>query len=277
MVEELRTPGGLAEGSTQEANEPERTQRQICPWSGRHTFGLFLILFGIGLVGLLAPGGLGAWLGILVLLAALTGMVGHGVTGFGLGCLIDARNRLSLARLQMISWTLVLLSAFLAGALANISTNAPDPLRINVPQELWALMGISLTSMIGTPLITSLKKDQKPRQEEKERTLNIMSERGEDIENITNDGKIMINDSPSGAGVSDLFRGDETANAAQLDLGKLQMFYFTVVLVFAYSVQLGDRFLGSAGTLDALPALSTGMLALLAISHAGYLTYKAIP
>lgn len=107
---------------------------------------------GIGLIGLLAPkfSVLGAWLGILVLLTALTVVAGHGVTGLSLGCLIDAHNRISLARLQAILWTLIVISAFLAGALANISANSvnsgsiADPLSIGVPEELWILMGISL-------------------------------------------------------------------------------------------------------------------------------------
>ena len=47
-------------------------------------------------------------------------------------------------------WTLIVISAFLAGALANISANSvnpgsiADPLSIGVPEELWILMGISL-------------------------------------------------------------------------------------------------------------------------------------
>ncbi len=87
----------------------------------------------------------------------------------------------------------------------------------------------------------------------------------------------MVKDYPTKANISDLFKGDEVSNAAQLDLGKVQMFYFTLILVFAYGVQLGSLFLDSSGVVENLPVLSTGMLALLAISHAGYLTNKAVP
>ena len=55
------------------------------------------------------------------------------------------------------------------------------------------------------------------------------------------------------------------------------MFYFTLILVFAHGVQLGSLFLDSSGIIEKLPVLSAGMLALLAISHAGYLTNKAVP
>lgn len=277
------TPEARAAGELGAAPEPGTTVRQT--WRGWHTFFLLLVLVSIGLIGLLAPkfSVLGAWLGILVLLTALTVAVGHGVTGLSLGCLIDAHNRISLARLQAILWTLIVISAFLAGALANISANSAnpgsiaDPLSIGVPEELWILMGISLTSLIGSPLILSAKKTQQPKDAEVERTREILDRQGEDVENIDNVGRIMIKDYPIKANISDLFKGDEVSNAAQLDLGKVQMFYFTLILVFAYGVQMGSLFLDSSGVVENLPVLSTGMLALLAISHAGYLTNKAVP
>ncbi len=45
------------------------------------------------------------------------------------------------------------------------------------------------------------------------------------------------------------------SNAAQLDLGKVQMFYFTLVLVFPYGVQLDTLFLDSSGAVENLPVL----------------------
>ncbi len=179
---EARATGGLGA-----APEPENTIRQT--WRGWHTLVLLLVLVGIGLIGLLVPkfSVLGAWLGILALLTALTVLAGHGVTGLSLGCLIDAHNRISLARLQAISWTLVVISAFLAGALANIRANTvnpgliADPLSIGVPEELWIFMGISLTSLIGSPLLLNAKKSQQPKDAEVERTLEILNRQGEDV------------------------------------------------------------------------------------------------
>lgn len=52
-----------------------------------------------------------------------------------------------------------------------------------------------------------------------------------------------------------MFKGDELSNAAQLDLGKVQMFYFTLVLVFPYGVQLDTLFLDSSGAVENLPVL----------------------
>jgi hypothetical protein len=47
--------------------------------------------------------------------------------------------------------------------------------------------------------------------------------------------------------------------------------------VFAYGVQLVSLSLDRSGVVENLPALSTGMLALLTTSHAGYLINKAVP
>ena len=109
-----------------------------------------------------------------------------------------------------------------------------------------------------------------------ERTLEILNRQGEDVEKIGNVGRI-IKEYPVKANVSDLFKDDEVSNVAQLDLGKVKMFYFILVLVFAYGVQLGSMFLeDSSGVVQSLPMLSTGMWALLTISHTGYLTTKAV-
>ncbi|RZN38742.1 MAG: hypothetical protein EF813_04625 [Methanosarcinales archaeon] len=73
-----------------------------------------------------------------------------------------------------------------------------------------------------------------------------------------------------------MFKGEETGNATQLDLGKIQMFYFTLVLVLTYAVALGDTLVGIE-TIAEFPVLSSSMVTLMLISHAGYLTNKAIP
>jgi hypothetical protein len=76
---------------------------------------------------------------------------------------------------------------------------------------------------------------------------------------------------------SDLFRGEEVGDRDHLDLGKVQMFLFTVVLVLAYGLAVADMFDRTTGTFAALPAIDDGVVTLLAISHAGYLTRKALP
>ncbi len=53
-----------------------------------------------------------------------------------------------------------------------------------------------------------------------ERTLEILNGQGEDVEEIDNVGKLLIKEYPARANISDLFKGDEVSNAAQLDLGR---------------------------------------------------------
>jgi hypothetical protein len=75
-----------------------------------------------------------------------------------------------------------------------------------------------------------------------------------------------------------MFEGSEVGNAGHVDLGKVQMFYFTVIVAMAYAASVwsalakGD-FYGSQFT---FPSLSAGMVALLGISNAGYLANKGV-
>ncbi|WP_426735351.1 hypothetical protein [Myxococcus faecalis] len=63
--------------------------------------------------------------------------------------------------------------------------------------------------------------------------------------------------------------------AAQLDLAKVQMFYFTLIAAVSYFVSLATLLASSKpGSVSSLPALSQGFIALLAISHGGYLVSK---
>ena len=158
-------------------------------------------------------------------------------------------------------------------ALSNITLGAKDPLAIALPKELWMLMGISTASLVGSPLIRSNKKAQMPETEEtKKTTEKVEGEEGE----VSNIGQVVVNEKPKDARFSNMFKGEETGNATQLDLGKIQMFYFTLVLVLTYVVALGDRLAGME-TIAEFPVLSSSRVTLMLISHAGYLTNKAIP
>jgi len=85
-----------------------------------------------------------------------------------------------------------------------------------------------------------------------------------------------VNLEPSSAGWGDLFKGEETGNAAQLDMGKVQMLFFTLILVLAYGIAI-DALLNGTGAVKELPILDAGIVALLGSSHAGYLANKAVP
>jgi hypothetical protein len=122
--------------------------------------------------------------------------------------------------------------------------------------------------------IKSTKKDGDPDPTERNKTIQALS-RKEGVTAST-DGKLVVKSSPGEANWYDLFMGEEAGNGSHLDLGKVQMFYFTWVLVIAYGAALADALHGLS-TVHSFPALDKGMVALLGISHAGYLTNNALP
>lgn len=219
------------------------------------------------------------WLMNMASLALFATIAGRGITGFWRGVLIDESNKMSLSRLQLALWTILILASFLTAALVNIHLGQPaDALSIKIPEALWGLMGISTASLVGSSLIKSPKKDAPTNDEEKKKTLELLKTQGVDTNRVEVQGQMIVNQDPKDASWVDLFKGDEVGNAAHLDLGKIQMFFFTLVVWFAYAVELGRNFqkVPSTGITD-FPDLSTGMLALLGISHAGYLANKAAP
>lgn len=123
------------------------------------------------------------------------------------------------------------------------------PLSVEIPSEVWLLLGISTTSLVASPLIKGQK-------------ANV----------------IQTNDVRSEAKLSDLFTGEEESNYLKLDLAKLQMLFFTLIVIGAYGVAVASLFNRSLqSAITSLPALDGGVVAMLGVSHAGYLTNKAIP
>jgi len=123
---------------------------------------------------------------MLVLLAVFATVAGQGVVGRWRGALIDERNKMSLFRLQMLLWTVVVVTGILAAALANIAGGQPSPLSIAIPAELWVLMGISTTSLVGSPLIRSPKLAETPEPtEEKETTERLARQASVDPTRVT--------------------------------------------------------------------------------------------
>ena len=221
-------------------------------WRSGHTWGLLAIVVAIFVLGWFVPvsARLWAWLPSLVLLALFVVLAGHGITGYWRGALIDEQNKISLSRLQLAAWTVVVLSAYATAALSNVGHGAGDPLAIRIDSQVWILLGISTTSLVGSPLLKSNKRIQ---------------------------GLLLRSSAPGDSSWADLFKGEETGNEGLLDMAKVQMFYFTVILVVGYATALGIRMADKSFPFDAFPSLSSGVLALIGISHAGYLTNKVIP
>ena len=201
-------------------------------------------------------------------------IAGLGVVGVPRGAFIDERNKISLSRFQMLAWTIVALSAYGTIVIARIADNPTTALNVQIPATIWILMGISTTSLVGSPLIKSTKKEatlvlKKDQQDA------LLKNGGQDPETVDVQGQIVANRDIGAASWSDLFKGEEVSNVTHLDLAKIQMFFFTVLLVLSYAIAVGSNL--QAGAIDGLPDVGEGMLALLGISHGGYLMNKAVP
>ena len=233
-------------------------------WRLRHTAGITACAAGIVAVGILIPrviddqgGGvtharLFAWLVIAVLLAAFTAVVGAGITGMWRGVLVDNRHRMSLSRLQMALWTLLVLSTYLAAALANVGLGDPHPLNVSIPSELWIVMGISTASLVAAPAALAVKRRD-------------------------DDSNPDVNVDPASSGWRELVTGEEPGKRHEIDLAKIQMLLFTAILILAYAVAVGDSFAHDKLRVHALPTIDDAVVVLLAISHAGYVAKKAAP
>jgi hypothetical protein len=73
-----------------------------------------------------------------------------------------------------------------------------------------------------------------------------------------------------------MFQGDELINTAQIDLAKVQMFYFTIIAAICFFVMVFKELIAGNTSLGTLPVLPDGFVAVLGISHGGYLTSKSI-
>ncbi|HEX8919001.1 MAG TPA: hypothetical protein VF898_10905 [Chloroflexota bacterium] len=252
-------------------------------WTIWHTVVIVGIAAAVVLTGILTPSSyrVWAWIVIMALLLLFIVVTGHGITGLWRGALIDEQNTMSLSRLQMSLWTIVVLSAFLTAALDNVHTKQTDPLSIAIPVEVWALLGITTTALIATPLILNVQKLQ-PLQTPPGGAAGEQSEdafiraQGLNPDQQKAVGQVVMKIAPQLASWGDIFTGDQIGNGAHLDLAKIQMFYFTLVLVVAYAVALGALFTAT-GPIKSFPVVNQAMVALLGISNAGYLANKVIP
>ncbi len=240
-----------------------------------------------------------AWVVTMFLMMLFCVLAGQKLTGRLPGLLIDERNVISLSRFQMILWTIVVLSAFITAAFYNIFNNIDSPLSIAIPSQVWLAMGISTASLVGTSLILG-QKSQKPL----DPAVAVTAAQQYDLVGqppapapalapaavaqplpaplpsaaVTNKGQLVCNKSIADASWSDMVTGDDFTNGAHLDLAKVQMLFFTIIIIVSYAYGIWRLFgFAPADGLTAFPALDESTIALLGISHSGYLVNKAVP
>ena len=216
------------------------------------------------------------WLAVVLALVAFIMIAGLGVTGVWRGAFIDERNMISLSRFQMLAWTVMVLSAYGVITIARTRTDPLTALDVGVPQELWILMGISTTSLVGSLLLKNTKKDPRLALDADDQAQALDNQREGLAGQVRVEGRIVSKKSIEDARWSDLFIGEEVSNVAHLNLAKIQMFFFTVLVLLSYGIAVG-RLLASPEDPTALPEVGKGMLTLFGISNSGYLIDKAIP
>lgn len=199
-------------------------------------------------------------------------VLGQAISGTPFGVLINERNMMSLSRVQAVIWTVLVVGGYLTMAISRVKAGTPNAVDIAIPEELWLAMGISTTSLLGTPLILGAKRARKPDDKMVQNTSDQLAEDASDIQ-ANRHGTLYANKSLQDARISDLFQGDEVGNTAHVDLAKVQMFYFTLIAAVSYFMDVASAVM--AGKTGGLPPLSQGFVALLAISHGGYLLGKA--
>jgi hypothetical protein len=214
-------------------------------------------------------------LGFLVDAATLIGLLellGVAVNGNPLGILIDERNKMSLSRLQIAVWSVLILSAFGAIGLSRVDASVEDPLAVAIPEELLWILGITATALVGTPLIHRLQSEQ-PSARDAAGAAAITARIGTGQRMV---GRLVTNTTATGAKWTDIFMGEGASTFDHIDVGKVQMFYFTAIAALVYAVSVFHD-LGGESLPASLPAVSGGLAALLGLSNGAYLVNKAVP
>ena len=136
-------------------------------------------------------------------------------------------------------------------------------------------MGISTGSAVASATILGNKRGRYATGSELTRTVTALAKQGNNDVDKTSKNVVIQNTKPEAARWADLLKGDEVGNASVVDVGKLQMFLFTFILLMSYGSAIAMLF-QSDGMITALPELDDGMNVLLGISHIGYLSSKAV-
>jgi len=255
-------------------------------------------------------GGQVAWLAGLVLASAAVLVAGVAVNGRWSGAFIDSRNRYSLSQVQTIVWIVIVSSGIVAAGVGNVERGIAGPLDLQIPAELLAILGLTATTLVGTPVIRNIKRSTTPDEPQAERvetklgrplpaaTADAAAPAGPQVfafsgpgetapagvvtYDVAHEGTIVTFADARQTTWADLLRGEETGNADKVDLGKLQLLYITAVVVFVYCAALFANLnpppdaAGHAARL-VFAGIDASFVGLLGVSHAGALAYLAAP
>lgn len=217
-------------------------------------------------------------------LAALGGallLVSEALTQTLFGFALGGLNRYTLARAQVAAWTVVVFSALLTAAEWNLAlpfVGIKGPLDIVIPGELLTALGISMFTAVAAPAIIRLRSDTTTQatdaqmQAATDRTRSLMGQEPD----LRARGQIVCNRTFKDASWRDLFTGEDVSVTGRVDLSKVQQALLTLIIISIYLAAILESFTRSVA-MECLPPLGPDAVRLLAISHAGYLAYRAVP
>jgi hypothetical protein len=203
-----------------------------------------------------------AWGVSAAVIGVAAAVLGATTRGRWWGIIVDTRGRCSLSQLQIVVWSVIVLSLIAGMFFGRLFNGVVDPLNITIPSEVLLLLGISIGS---TTLSTAIKSAKDATNKSGIAAAGLTSPKG---------------DAPlagTGTRFSQVFLVEEGEGADQvIDVTKFQNFWLTLILAIAY-VALAIQAINmasSAAALNALPGFDATFVTLLGISHAGYLAGK---
>jgi hypothetical protein len=192
------------------------------------------------------------WLIQVIALAILLAVLGAVTLGSPWGVFLDSRNSWSLNQFQIVMWTVVGLPLIFSVAIWRLLDAEPAKAwDFTIPGELLAAMGITLASSVTSVAIKSVKDNTRP--------------------------AAVAKHLPGRASFADMFLVEEgDTGLFSIDATKVQNFLITVALLASYVwiVMAAFNDLAKDAVPSSLPAFSQQMIALLALSHGGYLVGK---
>lgn len=224
-----------------------------------------------------------AWVVSTMAFVALLSLWGVSVTGELSGLLIDRRNRYSLSRFQILLWTVLAIPA-IAVALGSNALRAADIAafpELILDWTLISLLGISLGSFIVAPVALSARTQATPSPEAVQKGREQAAKESDvATANVSANGAVVFKADAADARLTDLVTGEEVGNVGTLDVARIQMLAITAITWITYAVMLA-RIFAEAGNgkliISKFPSFDETLLALILLSHTGYLVGKITP
>ena len=279
------------------------------PWVAWYGLSVVVLIVGLVLVPSFAGAPLWSFIGTLGGTLCLLIAFGYQITTYAFGMLRDGQNGYSLSRLQMVAWTWLILSALIAVSAARLWHGATgEALNIYIPLNLFIVMGIAFFTGAASPALLSLKTQSSSTPQQLQTARARMDE-----SQVVANGQVVVRPTTTAPQFGDLVEGDDLATAGTVDISKVQQLLITLLLLGVYFVTLCQLFrstglfgmsesdplrtalidqanllcgYGSAEAAKAascgkgwtaMPDFSASLVTLLAVSHGGYLAFKAAP